>query len=179
MVVPSGLSSGSVGSVSSGRFGLRCGLAFRARSPVDDLGFVHDEAKVILRSQAGPAPNGAVDVDGPTAPAAHEVVVVVVDSVFVASGRAGRLDPADQASIGEGGEAVVDRLAGDDSDPSPNPCLYVLCSCMRRLGDRRQHGQPLRRHVETVVAQLLAEEVGRFDFGHDFIMKLFLDDVQK
>src|SRR3954454_17388901 len=49
-----------------------------APAPVDDLGLVDDEARVVGGGQARRVPDRAVDVGDGTAGAAHHVVVVVV-----------------------------------------------------------------------------------------------------
>lgn len=67
--------------------------------------------------EARRGPGGAVNVDGVAAGPAHEVVVVVADSVLEPSRVAGGLDAADQAGLGQGGQDVVHRLEGDLAEP--------------------------------------------------------------
>ena len=58
------------------------GKTVGAQAPVDDLGLVDEEAMLVVELEAGPLPHRTVDVDGPVAPAAYEVVVVVADPVL-------------------------------------------------------------------------------------------------
>src|SRR4051794_7479694 len=97
-----------------------------AVAPVDDLGLVDDEPVVVGHVQARSGADRAVDVDGATAAAADEVVVVVVDPVLVAGRRPGRLDPADESLVGQRAQRVVDRLPGDRPDLGPHDPLDVV-----------------------------------------------------
>jgi hypothetical protein len=85
-------------------------LTVRASTPEDDLGFVDAEPMVVGGLQASPGPHRTVDIHGETTVPTDEVVVVVVDPVLVTSGRAGRLDPANEPAIGQDSEGVVHRL---------------------------------------------------------------------
>ena len=58
--------------------------AFGAPAPVDDLGLVDLEARVVGRGQAGRVADRAVDVGDGAAGPAHDVVVVVADPRLVA-----------------------------------------------------------------------------------------------
>src|SRR5699024_3015220 len=86
-----------------------CG-ARSARPPEDDLGGVDDVTVVIAGSQARGMAHSAGDVVDLTAGSAHDVVVVVVSEQLEAAGRAVRLDPSEDTSIGERVQDVVDRL---------------------------------------------------------------------
>ena len=70
--------------------------AVGAAAPVDDLGLVDLVARVVGRGEARNLADRTVDVDGPAAGAADEVVVVVADAVLVASRRARGLDAPDR-----------------------------------------------------------------------------------
>ena len=102
--------------------------AGRAGAPVDDLGLVDVVAVVVRGVQAGALADGAVDVDDRAAGAADEVVVVVADPQLVAGGGAGRLDPADEASLGQGAR-------GRRRPPGSRPCR----------GSRERRGRWCRR----------------------------------
>jgi hypothetical protein len=81
------------------------------------------------------------------------VVVVVADPVLVASGRAGGLDAPEQALVGQDAERVVHRLAGDRTDLGPHDLVDVVGGAVRSGGYGPQHGQTLRRDLESVPAQ--------------------------
>ena len=103
--------------------------------------------------QAWAAPHRAVDIDRAPAMAADEVVVVVIDPLFVASRRAGRLDAADEAFVGQGTEGVVHRLTRDGTDISPHELLDLVRRAVRPARHRPQDGQTLSRHLNTVLAE--------------------------
>jgi hypothetical protein len=88
----------------------------RAAAPVDDLGFVDDEARVVGGRQARGGADGAVDIDHAAAGAADQMVVVVADPILVPCRRTGGLDPSDQPVLGQDAQRVVHRLPGDDAD---------------------------------------------------------------
>src|SRR6478609_1598311 len=96
-----------------GEVGLRLGGpgARGTETPVRDLGLVQYETRCMYveprRVQARCRAGGAVDVDDVAAAAAHHVVVVVPHPQLVARHRAGRLDPPDQAKVGQGVQHVV------------------------------------------------------------------------
>ncbi len=81
--------------------------------PIDHFGLVDREARGVGGLEARGMSDGAVDVDHAAAGAADEVVVVVADAVFVAGGRASRLDPSQESGVDEGGKSVEDRLMRD------------------------------------------------------------------
>src|SRR5438270_6436532 len=89
--------------------------AVGASAPIDALGFVDLVARVLGGCQARRLAHGAVDIHHPAAGSADEMVVVVVDSVFVPSRRSGRLDAPDDALVSEGPKRVVHRLKRDDA----------------------------------------------------------------
>ena len=65
---------------------------------------------MIAGGEAGSFARGAVDIMGDAAAPADEMVVVVTDPVFKKGGGAGGLDAADEATLAEKGEGVVDGL---------------------------------------------------------------------
>src|ERR1700712_3917892 len=90
---------------------LWCGGTFGAQAPVGDLGFVDRVAAVVGRGEAGRLTHGAVDVGDDGARPTDHVVVVVAHPGFVAGHGPGRLDPSDEAGVGQGVQRVVDGLA--------------------------------------------------------------------
>src|SRR5665811_2591373 len=77
---------------------------------VDDLGLVDREAVVVGRGQAGGGTDGAIDVGEETARPAHDVVVVVTDTRFVARHGARRLDAPYQSRGSQRTQHVVHCL---------------------------------------------------------------------
>src|ERR1035437_1055097 len=73
--------------------GAACRRAGEAETPEDHFGLVDRETMPIGRFKTWPFPRHAVDVLGPAAPAAHQVVMVVSDPALVACGVTGGLDP--------------------------------------------------------------------------------------
>ena len=61
-------------------------LTLRTSTPVRDVGFVDLVAVVVGRGEARRSTDGAVDVDETTAYATYEVMVVVIDAIFVTGG---------------------------------------------------------------------------------------------
>src|SRR4029453_6606297 len=82
-------------------------------APVDDLGFVDLVPRVVGRRQARDVADRTVDVDHPAAGSADEVVMVVAGPILIAGRRARRLDPPEEALVGEGREGVVHGLPRD------------------------------------------------------------------
>ena len=85
-------------------------------------------------------------------------MVIVTDSVLVASRRVRRLDASYQSFFSEGGENVVDCLSGDRADVFPHAFLDRIGCGMWLPRDSTQDGEPLRGHGEFVVTK----ELGRF-----------------
>src|SRR5437867_9145571 len=84
----------------------------RTQPPVDDFGLVDREPVVVRRMKARSLADSAVDVFDGTARSAHHMVVVVADPRLVARDRSGRLDPPEQAGVGERAQYVVYGLVG-------------------------------------------------------------------
>src|SRR3954454_841704 len=81
----------------------RCaGGTVAAPAPVDDLCFIDLVARAVDRGQAGGVAHGAVDVHHPPTDPAHELMVVVADSVLVAGRRPRGFDPAEPPPVREG-----------------------------------------------------------------------------
>ena len=68
--------------------------------------------------QTGLVSDRTVDIYRGSAAPTHQVMMVVVDSILVESGRPRRLNAADQAPIREGTEGVIDGLARHGPDAS-------------------------------------------------------------
>ena len=151
-------------------------LTGRASPPEDHFGFVDAESVVGRCLQAGRGTHRTVDVDRETAGATDEMVVIVVDPIFVARRRTGRLDPADEASIGQDSEGVVDGLTRYCPDLGSYESLDVVGCPVRRARNRSEDGQPLCRHLHSA----LAKESGRVGegVGHNRTMCPILDSVK-
>ena len=81
-----------------------CGWQSGASTPVDDFGFVDDEALIVAAVRQGVA-DGAIDI-GEVAAGAADHVVMVVTGMFV-SGEIGGLSGG-EVSLGEDREGVID-----------------------------------------------------------------------
>jgi len=89
-------------------------------APVDDFCLVDCEPVVVGWIQTGRRANGAINIHGQSATAANDVVMIVANPVFVASGRTRRLDAPDQSLVGQDAQGVVDGLARHCTDLIPN-----------------------------------------------------------
>ncbi len=128
-------------------------LALGAGTPVDDLGFVNCEAVVVGGLQARPVPYCAVDVLRAAACATDEVVVVVIDSVLIAGGRARGLDAPNEAIIGQYAEGVVYRLARDCTDLSSYELSDLVCRAVRPTAHCPEDSQTLSGNLDSAPAQ--------------------------
>ena len=149
------------------------GPAVGAGAPVDDLGLIDPEARVVAGVEAGGFADGAVDIDCFAAGATDEVMVVVADAVFIEGGGAGGLNAADEAGLGEGAEGVVDGLAGDCADGTTDILGDGVGGGVGVGGDGPQHGQALGGHGEAVFPEKLCGAVheGRYQRKMDFVKK--------
>ena len=98
----------------------------RAEAPEDDLCLVDREPVIAARVQAWTAAHRTVDVDREATRATDEVVVVVVDPIFVSGRRPRRLDAPDETLVGQRPERVVHGLARDRPDVGPHAFLDVV-----------------------------------------------------
>ena len=89
-----------------------------AGTPVDDLGLVDEKPVIIDGFQARPRPHRTVDVDRAPAGATDEVVVVVVDPIFVAGRRPRRPGSAHHALFDQRPQGVIHRLPRNRPDAS-------------------------------------------------------------
>ena len=86
-----------------------------AAAPEHDLRLVDGEAVGGVRGEALGGADRVVDVLGPPAPPAHDVVVVVPGSPFEPGGVPRQLDPPDQAGLRARAQDVVERLDTESS----------------------------------------------------------------
>lgn len=151
-------------------------LTVRASPPEDHFSLVDAEPVVVGCLQAWPGTHRTVDIDRDTAGATDQMVVVVIDAIFVASGRTCGLDPANEASIGQGSEGVVDGLPRDRPDLGSHERFDVVGGAMRRARHRSEDRQPLCRHLDSTCTKQLGWIGG--PIGHDRTMSPILDSVK-
>lgn len=132
--------------------------ARRAATPIDDLGFVDLETVIIVCDQTRGFADGAVDVEHEAALAAHQVVMVVADSIFVPSNRPRGLDATDQALLDEDIEGVIDRLPRDRADLGAHGFGNVFGRGVRMCGNGLSDCKPLRGDMYAVITQQLFVE---------------------
>ena len=75
---------------------------------------------IIVCGETGRHPERAVDIEHGAAAPANQVMMIVAHSVLVPGRGSGRLNPADEALVGQDAERVVYRLARDRSDDRPD-----------------------------------------------------------
>ena len=126
----------------------KCVLASRTDAPVGHFCLVYLVSVVILRCQTRSLSHCTVDVDQISTPTAGQVVVVV-DTVLVASSRTGGLDAADDAVLRHHFQRIVDSLTGDDSQLQPYRLADVIGNGMRRGTDCTIDSQPLGSDLQT------------------------------
>ena len=83
------------------------------------------------------------------------MVVVVGDAPLVAGGVPGRLDPPEQADVGERAEHVVHGLDGDPGEGRAHGLQQGVGIGVRVVPDGVQHGEPRLRHAQPELAQRL------------------------
>ncbi len=127
--------------------------ALGAAAPVDDLGFIDLEARVVGGVEAGGRTHCARHIDESPTHSTGEVVVVVPHTVFEARRGASGLDAADDPLLRQHGEGVVHRLAGDRSDATANRRSDLVGASVGVGGHRLEHGDPLCCHLNTVFPQ--------------------------
>lgn len=147
--------------------------ARRAVSPVDNLGLVDDETMILVRRQTGRIPNCAVDVYKAVTASADQMMVVIVHTVFIAGGKARRLNAANKSLVDHEAEGVVNRLAGYGSDAGANGGGEFISRRMRM----RRHGAQYCESLGCYLNPLLSQEL--FDiFGHSVNFAPILDLVK-
>jgi hypothetical protein len=133
---------------------------FGTGAPIDHLRFVDQITGVTRGGQAGGLAHGAIDVDRLAACATNEMVVIIADAVFIASRRTGRLNPADEALLGQHAEGVVHRLARDRAEFGADHVGNIIRRRVRPCGYRANHGQPLGGDLEAFLTQKLGRVAG-------------------
>lgn len=78
---------------------------------------------------------------------------MIVDPIFVTSGRPGRLNPTDQVVLRQHMQGVVDGLTGDGTDLRANLLTDLVCHGVRRGLHRPVDGKPLCRHMKPRLPQ--------------------------
>jgi hypothetical protein len=86
-------------------------LTLRASTPVGDLGFIDFVALVVRRFKAGSCADRAVHVDDACTITTDQMMMIVVDSIFIASCGSFWLDSAKKTVSHQYRECVVDGLA--------------------------------------------------------------------
>jgi hypothetical protein len=141
-------------------------------APVDDFGFIDFEAVVVVDGEAGHLADRTVDVEHRAAASADEMVVVVSNTVFVASRRAGRLDPADEVLVDQDAERVVDRLPGNRPELGTHFVAQLVCRGMWVFHNDAHDREPLSGDLHAALAQKFHRCL-----GHEFIRTRILDFV--
>lgn len=127
-----------------------CLTAVGAAAPEDDLSFLDDESVVVGWVDAWSLSHTAIYVDRPTACPTDEMMMVVVDTIFVPSRGSSWLDPAEQTFVGEGPQRVVDGLSGYRPDLGSNELLDVVGSPVGECRNGFQDRESLCGHLDSV-----------------------------
>jgi hypothetical protein len=88
------------------------------------------------------------------------MVVVVAHAIFESSGRPGRLDAPDEALGDEDAERVVHRLERDRADLRAGDRGHLVGGDVRLPRDGPQNGQPLGRHLNSVLTKQIRRAAG-------------------
>ena len=80
-------------------------------------------------------------------------MMVVADAILESSGRAGRLNPTDEALVDEKRERVIDRLERNRADLVPDDVGNHVRRDVRPIGNRSKHRQPLRGDLDAAPPQ--------------------------
>jgi hypothetical protein len=132
---------------------------------------------IIGRLQAWPVPYRAVDVYGAATGAAHDVMVVVIDPVFIAGRRARRLGTPDEVIFGEDAQRVVDRLTRNGANVRPYQLLYLVRRSVRPAGHSSHDGQALSGHLNASPPERVGWARANF-LEHNSTLALILDFVK-
>lgn len=106
-----------------------------------------------LCSEARGFADGTANIFSLPAGAADEVMMVVADAVFKAGGRVSRLNPTDDAFVGEDVQHIIDRLPGDRAEFGADLHGELIGGRMGMAGDGTQDGDTLGRDREFMLAQ--------------------------
>ncbi len=110
---------------------------------------------LIARLKARPFPRHAVDILGPAAPAADEMVMVVPDPPLETSGMPGGLDPPQQSRVGARGQHAVDGLQRQRRILFPYALGDRVGGGVRVRGQPGQHGLARHRDPQPRRSQFL------------------------
>jgi hypothetical protein len=91
-------------------------LTLRASSPEVNLGLFDFETETYARFQAWRSAQHTVNVLDLAANLTDEVMMIVIDAVFVPCGRTDRLNSSKESLFNQNIQRVIDRLSGDGSD---------------------------------------------------------------
>jgi len=134
-------------------------VTFGATAPVDYLGLVDLEARVIHGGQARRGTDRTVDIHHPAAVPADEVVMIIAGPPLVTRRRPGGLDATDETLVGQDAQSVVHRLTGDDADLGAHDLGGFVRRTVRSARHRRQNGQTLSRDLDTVSTKKIGRVV--------------------
>ncbi len=81
--------------------------------------------------------------------------MVVVDSIFVTSGRSNRLDSSKKIVLDQHAEGVVHRLARDRANVRLREFGHLVRGCVGLFGDCAQYGDALGGRLNTAVSKLV------------------------
>jgi hypothetical protein len=149
----------------AGLFSLGRATAVGAGAPKNNFRFVDHEAVGVFGVEAGGFSGGAFDVLGFSARAADEVVVVVVDAVFVERRRTRGLDTADKTLGDEHPKNVVNGLARDGAQVLARVLGDGVGGAMRIRGEGAHDSEALGGHGDAAFAELVG---GRFHWADVF-----------
>lgn len=133
--------------------GSRLRSAGRASTPVDDFGFVDLETAIFGCSEAGNFSDGARDVEGRSAVATDQMMVIVSDAILIPGSRPGGLDSADHVLVDERTQAVVDGLARNRADDGADIVGEFVGSGVRAHRNRSQERKSLRSDMHAVLTE--------------------------
>jgi len=111
-----------------------------AGTPVHNLGFVDDEALIVRCGQTWSVTDRAIDIGECAAQTAHGVMVVIPDSGLESGGGAGGFDAAQDPSLHQGGERVVDPLPRNRAQPGTDRVDYGIGCGVGLVRDRFEYG---------------------------------------
>jgi hypothetical protein len=83
------------------------------------------------------------------------MVVIVVNTVLVASRGSVGLNAAKKVVVNQHGKGVVDRLSRNAPDIRLDDVGHFVGGHVWSTRDRTEHGEPLGRHLNPVFAKLI------------------------
>ena len=130
-------------------------LALLAAPPVCDFGFVDSKPMIIGGIKTGSLAGCTVDVNHMTALPTDEMVMVVIDAIFIQRGRTHGLNSTQHAFVDQGVQRVVHGLSRDGAECCNGEIADLICGGVGLAADRLQNCQSLRSDTEAVLAQLV------------------------